>query len=290
MAPRSKEEVVKTRIVVGVWLVLGSACAFAAGPVNMMSNDLMVLAAGRGAGAMGSFWTTDLWIRCPGLGDVTLEFHALDSASAAPTATATVHMTEPVAFLPDVLDTAFGMSSGFGNIRIRTTTPGSATIRLSSPGSGGAYGFAFMAMPASMGMGSHSSMMGDDFDAARMYVQGLRPQPQARVNVMVMNTGSTPIQGSVDVLDADGAAPATGPISMRFSIQPYSGHQFNDVLAQVHSRFSDDMGLQMRIRLDDGTPGSMMSLASVTDNATNDGYVIMGSMMDASGMGSMMGR
>jgi hypothetical protein len=77
---------------------------------------------------------------------------------------------------------------------------------------------------------------------------------------------------------------------MRFSIQPYSGHQFNDVLAQVHSRFSDDMGLQMRIRLDDGTPGSMMSLASVTDNATNDGYVIMGSMMDASGMGSMMGR
>jgi hypothetical protein len=279
-----------SRVVAGLLLALGSACAFAAGPVNMVSNDLMVLAAGRGAGAMGSFWTTDLWIRCPGLGDVTLEFHALDSPSAAPTATATVHMTEPIAFLPDVLQSAFGMTSGFGNIRIRSANPTSATIRLSSPGGGGSYGFAFMAMPASMSMGSHSSMMGDDFDAARMYVQGLLPQPQARVNVMVMNTGSTPIQGSVDVLDANGGDPATGPVSMRFSIQPYSGHQFNDVLANVHSRFAGDMGLQMRIRLDDATSGNMMSLASVTDNATNDGYVVMGSMMDAAGMGSMMGR
>jgi hypothetical protein len=146
-----------------------------------------------------------------------------------------------------------------------------------------------MAMPASMAMGSMPmGMMGGD-DAYRMYVQGLVPQPQARVNVMVMNTGSSPIQGTVDILDADGSAPATGPVAMRFSIQPYSGHQFNDVLAHVRSRFSDDMGLQLRIRMDDGTSGAMMALATVTDNATNDGYVIMGSMMDSSS-GSMMGR
>jgi hypothetical protein len=48
-----------------------------------------------------------------------------------------------------------------------------------------------MGMPASMGMGSASMMGGDD--AHRMYIHGLLPQPQARVNVMVMNTGSLPI-------------------------------------------------------------------------------------------------
>ena len=266
----------------GVSLAAGGS----GGPVNMISNDIMVPAAGRGSGAAGSFWTTDLWIRCPGGGDANLEFHSLDSPSATPTATAVVHMTQPVVFIPDVIRTAFAMQSGFGNIRIRTTQPASATLRLSSPGGGGSYGFAFIGMPASMGMGSASMMGGDD--AHRMYIQGLMPQPQARVNVMVMNTGSVPIQGSVQVLDADGGNPATGAMTMRFNIQPYSGHQFNDMLAGVHSRFSGDMGLQLRIQMDDRMDGMMMALATVTDNLTNDGYLVMGSMMDASSIMGMM--
>lgn len=263
------------------------AVAAPGGPINMISNDIMVPAAGRGPGAAGSFWVTDLWIRCPAGGDATLEFHALDSPSAAPLATATVHISQPVVYLSDVIENAFGIASGFGNIRIRSTNPASATLRLYSPGGGGSYGFAFMGMPASMAMGSASMMGGDD--AHRMYVQGLLPQPQARVNVMVMNTGSLPIQGTVEVLDADGAAPATGPVALRFSIQPYSGHQFNDVLLGVHSRFSDDMGLQLRIHMDDQRQGTMMALATVTDNATNDGYLVMGSMMDAGSIVGMMG-
>ncbi len=270
-------------LVTGVSLAAGPV----GGPVNMISTDIMVPAAGRGPGAAGSFWVTDLWIRCPAGGDATLEFHGLDSPSAAPLVTATVHMSQPVVYIADVIKTAFGMDSGFGNIRIRSANPATATLRLYSPGGGGSYGFAFMGMPASMGMGS-SSMMGGD-DTHRMYVQGLLPQPQARVNVMVMNTGSLPIQGTVEVLDSDGGAPATGPVSLRFSIQPYSGHQFNNVLSGVHSRFIDDMGLQLRIEMDDQTQGMMMSLATVTDNMTNDGYVVMGSMMDTGSM-TMMGE
>lgn len=279
------------RVGFAVALLLAAGTCLAAGPsggpVNMLSTDIMVPAAGRGAGAAGSFWMTDLWIRCTGGGDATLEFHGLDSSSAAPAATAIVHMNRPVVYIADVIKTAFGLDSGFGNIRIRTSQPATATLRLYSPGGGGSYGFAFMGMPASMGMGS-SPMTGGD-DAHRMYVGGLLPQPQARVNVMVMNTGTLPIQGTVEVLDADGAAPATGPVSLRFSIQPYSGHQFNDVLAAVHSRFGDDMGLQLRIDMDDRMQGAMMALATVTDNATNDGYIVMGSMMDAGSM-TMMGE
>ena len=42
--------------------------------------------------------------------------------------------------------------------------------------------------------------------------------------------------------------------------------------------------------MDDQTPGMMMAAATVTDNVTNAGYLIMGSMMDAGSMGPMMGR
>jgi hypothetical protein len=273
-------------------LLLAAASSLAAGgangPVNMISTEVMAPAAGRGPGAAGSFWTTDLWIRCPEGGDVTLEFHALDSPSGSPTATATVHMTEPVAYIADVLKNAFGLESGFGNIRIRGANPVAATIRLFSSGGGGSYGFGFMAMPSSMSM-SGMSMMGGDDDAYRYYVNGLLPQPQARVNAMVMNTGAVPISGTIDVLDADGGAPATGAKTLPFTIQPYSGHQLNDVLAGVQSRFPGGMGLQLRISLDNLSSGTMMALATVTDNVTNDGYAIMGSMMDASS-GSMMGH
>lgn len=50
------------------------------------------------------------------------------------------------------------------------------------------------------------------------------------------------------------------------------------------------MGLQLRIKMDDQMQGMMMALATVTDNVTNDGYLIMGSMMDASTMMTMMGE
>jgi hypothetical protein len=151
----------------------------------------------------------------------------------------------------------------------------------------GAYGLAFMGMPARMGMTSMPMSGSYGMGAFSMYMLGLLPQPGNRVNVTVAATNDAGAAGVVEVLDADGGTPATGPAALRFSIQPYSGHQFNDVLSGVHSRFSDDMGLQLRIRMDDQTQGTMMALATVTDNATNDGYVVMGSMMDAGSMGMM---
>lgn len=275
------------RLVLRIAAALGLvAAAVTAQPVNMVSTDLVVPGAGRGAGADGSFWTTDLWLRSAGTGQVTLEFHAMDSPSAAATAAATIPMAQPVVFLPDLLQGLFGLESAVGNIRVISGSPVSATIRVSSPsGCGGSSGFAFMGMPSSMSMTSFSGMMGDDADMHRWILAGLLPEPQARVNPMIVNTGSLPIAGTVEVLDADGGDPATGPLSFRFSIAPYSSHQILDALAGVHSRFAGDMGLQLRITLDDGTPGMMMALATVIDNVSNDSYVVMGSMMDSAMMG-----
>jgi hypothetical protein len=273
------------RSLLAVLLSLSPLALPAAGPVNMVSTDVVVPSAGRGPGAAGSFWTTDLWVRCPDQADVRLDFYALDAASGDPAATATVHMTQPVLYLADVIHGTLGMDTAFGNLRVRSDRPVSATVRVSTQGGGGSYGMGFMGMPSSMSMGS-SSMMGSD-DSHRFLVQGLLPQPQARVNVMIANTGPTAIHGTCDVLDADGGTPSTGAVSMPFTIQPYSGHQFNDVLQGVHSRF-DDTGLQLRMALDDGSSGTMMTLATVVDNVTNDGYVLMGTMMDTAG--AMMGR
>ncbi len=127
--------------------------------------------------------------------------------------------------------------------------------------------------------------MMDDDDRYQMYVLGLQPQPRARVNVMVTNSGSTAITGTVEILDADGLAAGGSAVSLPFSIRSFSSHQFGDVLSGVTSRFGDGSALQLRVRLTNGSAGMVMVIASVVDNVTNDTYTVMGSMMDgASGM------
>jgi hypothetical protein len=250
------------------------------GPVNMMSGDVLAPVAGRGPGAFGSFWTTDLWLKGTAGTTVSLEFHTADSNTDAATAIAQVTMTSPVMYLADVMKTVFRLDAAFGNILIRGSRPVSATIRTYARAGNGSYGSSFMAMPVLTAMRGSGGMMGDD-DQYRLYVQGLLPEPQARVNVVVTNAGSTPISGTMDVIDADGQPPIGGASSFPFSIRAYSAHQFGDVLAGFTSRFGDGSGMQVRVRLADGSSGMVMVLASVVDNSTNDGYTVMGSMMDS---------
>lgn len=253
------------------------------GPVNMMSGELLAPAAGRGAGAFGSFWKTDLWLKSAVGSTVTLDFHPIDSPTDAATASAQVTMSSKVVYLPDVLKSAFNLDQAFGNIVIRGTNPVSATIRAYTPGGGGAYGSAFMAMPTSMAMRGSGGMM----DRYQLQVVGLQPQPRARVNVMVTNSGSIPISGTVEVLDADGQPPLGAPVSLPFSIRAYSSHQFGDVLGGLTSRFGDGSEMQIRVRVANNSIGMVMVLASVVDNATNDTYTVMGSMTSGGGSGMM---
>ena len=256
------------------------------GPVNVMSNELLAPAAGRGPGAAGSLWRTDLWLKSAAGSTVTLEFHPMDSTTDAASATAQVRMDSPVMFLADVMKSTLGLDQGFGNIVVRGTSSVSATIRVYTTAGTGAYGSAFMAMPTSMAMrGSGGSMMNND--QYQMYVTGLLPQPRARVNGMVTNSGSVPISGTVDILDADGQAALGNTTSLPFTLRAFSSHQFGDVLGGVTSRYGDGSGLQLRLRLNDGSTGMVMMLASVVDNQTNDTYTVMGNMMNG-GSGGMM--
>jgi len=108
--------------------------------------------------------------------------------------------------------------------------------------------------------------------------------------VSVVNTNSGTVNGVVEVLDSDGSVPSgAGATSLPFSIVGYSSHQFNDVLLNLHSRFgTGDTGMQVRVRLTQGSTGMVMAYAVVNDNATNDGYVVTGTMMNGGrGMGMM---
>lgn len=285
---------------VALLLLLGSALSAAAqtggmqnGPFDGMSSSIVVPAGVRVEGKNGAFFQTDLWIRCQTVPvAVTLEFHTADAANASPTVTVPITLIQPVTYLPDVLSATFGVSTGAGNIRIVAGAPVSAVIRVYNNGGGGAYGLSFMGMPSTMSLQS-MPMMGGSFgmDDFAMYMLGLLPEPGNRVNVSVVNTNSTTVNGVVEVLDSDGSAPSgTGATSLPFQIAGYSSHQFNDVLANIHSRFgSGDTGLQVRVRLNQGSTGMVMSYAVVNDNATNDGYVVMGNMMNGGrGMGQGM--
>jgi hypothetical protein len=284
---------------ISLFLLLGMVLPAAAqtggmqnGPFDGMSSDIVIPAAVRADGKNGAFFQTDLWIRCKTAPiSATLYFYSADAATSSPAVTVPITLTQPVVYLPDILSTTFGVSKGAGNIRIVAGAPISAVIRVYNNGGGGAYGLSFMGMPSTMSLQS-MPMMGGSFgmDDFAMYMLGLLPEPGNRVNVSVVNTSAGTVNGVVEVLDSDGSAPTgTGATSLPFSIAGYSSHQFNDVLLSVHSRFgTGDTGMQVRVRLNQGSTGMVMAYAVVNDNATNDGYVVMGNMMNGGrGMGMM---
>jgi hypothetical protein len=272
----------------------GSGSGSGNGPMDGMTNgseDLVIPAGVRGPGAFSSFFVTDLWIKASATGSVTLYFHKADAATSAPFATTTVNLTQPITYLPDVLQTQFGLVTGFGVIRVAASFSVSATVRVYNQTGAGAYGLAFMGMPARMSMTSMPMMGSFSMDAYAMYMLGLLPEPGNRVNVNVVSTSADGATGVVEIVDADGSTPnGTGAKSLPYSLAGFSAHQFNDVLANVHSKFAaGDAGLQIRVRMNQGTAGMVMAYAVVNDNLTSDGYVVMGSMMNGGrGMGGMM--
>jgi hypothetical protein len=299
-----QEVVVKVpRMVLGISVLMALAGSPAAGqmggsgtggPFDGMTNgseDLIVPAGVRGDGKNGAFFVTDLWIKAAATGQVTLAFHAADAATSSPTATATVTLSRPVTYLPDVIQATFGLPAAFGNIRVTAGFGISATVRVYNRTGAGAYGLAFMGMPVRMSMTSMPMSGGFGMDDFAMYMLGLLPQPGNRVNVTVVNTSPGAVSGVVEILDGDGSAPAgSGANSYPFSLAGYSSHQLDDVLADLHSKVpSGDAGLQVRVRLSQGSPGMVMAYAVVNDNLTSDGYVVMGSMMNGGrGMGGGM--
>lgn len=69
-------------------------------------------------------------------------------------------------------------------------------------------------------------------------------------------------------------------------LRAYSSHPFGDLLGGLTGEDADGSAMQPRVRLEKGSNTMVMVLASVTDNATNAKYIVMGSMMNG-GIGMM---
>ena len=175
------------------------------GPNDSMTNgteDLIIPAGVRGDGRNGAFFVTDLWIKAINSGQATLAFYAADAATSNPVATVVLTLTQPVTYLPDVIQTTFGLPAAFGNIRVTAGFALSATARVYNRTGAGAYGLAFMGMPSRMSMTSMPMSGSYGTDDFAMYMLGLLPEPGNRVNVTVVNTTATTVSGVVEVIDA----------------------------------------------------------------------------------------
>jgi hypothetical protein len=258
------------------------------GPVDIMTDgaeNLFVPAAVRGAGGFGSFFITDLWIRAGGTGMVTIYYHATDSPSSLPTVTIVLRISQAVTYLPDVMLANFGLEAGFGNIRISAPFPVAGSVRISNRTSAGTYGVSFTGLAGHRAMTAEPAGGSAQMDEYAMYMVGLLPDPGSRVNVNVVSTSEAGSSGLIDVVDSDGNPPAgPGPVTFPFALAGYSNHQFADILGDVHSKFAGgDASLQVRVRVG---AGAAIAYAAVTENTTNDGYVVMGTVMNGGrGMG-----
>jgi hypothetical protein len=101
-------------------LLTALALSVASAIASPMDDELWILTAGRGAGAGGSFWATDLLLMAPG-------DEALDVELTFLSTTAHNRDAEPVTvrleggamlLLPDVVRNTFGLENGFGAIHI----------------------------------------------------------------------------------------------------------------------------------------------------------------------------
>lgn len=103
-------------------LTLIATLAIVAGSAHGASTDdeLWIIAAGRGPGAEGSFWVTDLWLMAPGEDalevDVTFLDQAADNTEAEPLRV-TIQAGQTLV-LRDVVSTLFGKESGFGALHV----------------------------------------------------------------------------------------------------------------------------------------------------------------------------
>jgi hypothetical protein len=221
------------------------------------SNTWSLPSSARASGAGGAFYTTDLTVSNTGGGDTAfvLKFLGHDQDGTGGSERTFALAAGKTVTYADVLGSVFGVSSGFGAIRV--VSPSAALNILgqtSTPGFGGTFG---QSVPASapedlIVSGSPRSLVAVREDAA------------FRTNVILCNATSA----SLDVDAMLFASGGTTLASKRYTLLP-SG------MTQV-TRAVRDMGVSGDItgaRLVLSTPtggGAFAAYASVIDNTTND--------------------
>ncbi len=214
--------------------------------------------AARAPGAGGAFYTTDLAVANTGAADATLTLKFLGhdaDGRGGPEKTFALAAGRSVTY-GDLLGSVFGVDSGYGAVRIASSTSTLAVTSLTSTpsSSGGTFG---QSVPAF-----------GDADLLRegppRTIAAVREDPSFRTNLVLASAVETPLDVDVTLLADTGAALA----SARYALPPLGMRQVTRVVRDLGVA-ADVAGA--RLVLSTPTPGgAFAAYAALIDNVTND--------------------
>jgi Bacterial Ig-like domain (group 3) len=222
--------------------------------VNAGPSILIVPSSAHAAGANGAFYTTDLTVsntRATAAA-FTLKFLGHDQdGTTGPEQEITLAAGETRTF-PDVLGSVFSLASGFGALRVSSTSGGLVALaQTSTPGFGGTFG---QSVPAA---DEATFVHPGDFSD----IVAVREDDAFRTNLILCNAAAAPLDVYISLRSADGVALG----SKIYSLLPLGMTQISRVVRDLGVTAST-----VGARLSIGGNGVFAAYASVIDNVTND--------------------
>ncbi len=231
-------------------------------PAAAQIVSIIVPSSARVAGANGAFYTTDLSVANTGAttAALTLKFLGHDQDGTAGPERAITIAPGATVTLDDVLGTVFSESSGFGAIRISSSSQSLVAVaQTSTPGFGGTFG---QSVP---GFGDHSGLYTAFIrNGQKRSIVAVREDGAFRTNLVLANATTARTDVDVTLVSADGLNLG----SKRYTLPPLGMTQVSRVVREFG--VSTDVS---SARLDLSTPttsGQFAAYASSIDNTTND--------------------
>ncbi len=209
------------------------------------------------AGAGNTFWSTDLMVANAGTSAASVVVKFLGNNSdgrQGPERTISLAPGQSVTS-PDVLLSLFGISSGFGAIRLASSTSDIKVLsQTSTPGAGGTYGQSVPAQDASQWITPIASRT----------IDAIREISTFRTNLILVNASEVPVQADI-ALNAEWYETLA---VKSYNLPPLGMIQINRVVRDLG--ISQDI-TGARMTLSTSTPGgAFAAYATAIDNVTGD--------------------
>ncbi|MFN8006260.1 MAG: S8 family serine peptidase [Terriglobia bacterium] len=208
-------------------------------------------------GANNTFWTTTLNLTNQGYADATVTFTFLGNNSdgtTGPAKSISVGAGKTITFV-DVLQSVFGISSGFGGLLIESTTPTlNILAQTSTPGGGGTYG---QSVPA------FSSSDWISYGETRS-ISGVYQNQAFRSNLILANASKFACGVEVTLVSKEGFI----RLNKSYTLPPLGMTQVRNVIEDLGTT-EDIAGAQLILR-PTTAGGAIAGYVALIDNGTGD--------------------
>lgn len=220
-------------------------------------SSWLLPASARGAGAGGSFWTTDVTVSNTGTAEAHFELKLLvhDEDGRVGPAVKTSLPAGQSRTWHDAVQSLFAIEAGHGAVRLTAAEAGlSIQARTSTPGSGGTYG---QSVPAAA---SRDLVV----EGAPRAITGIREDGAFRTNLVLANATDSAVEADVELRSSSGSLLAT----RRVRLEPASMTQLTRVVRELGVLENVEGA---RVRLSTQTAGgAFAAYASSIDERSQD--------------------